>query len=121
MDEDDAEMVLDESEDAQEVFVPSGDIHFDQLHVLIREHGADTIFPPLDGTSFYQGICKINHSCVPNVLVTYQSSPMMPGTESSTGLVAAVRVLRPILQGEELVQSYVDTELGALVEVIQIF
>jgi len=116
VDEDKAEadMELDESETQQEVVVtPSGDIYYDQLRSLIGEHGADTIFPPLDGTSFYRGICKINHSCIPNVLVTYQSSPLQPGVMGLTsGLVAAVRVVRPIVPGEELVQAYVDTELG---------
>lgn len=107
-------MELDEDEN-QEAIIPTGDPHLDQLQALIREHGSDTIFPPLDGTSFYRGICKVNHSCVPNVLVTYQSSPLQPGAEMSGGLVSAVRVLRLIAIGEELVQAYIDTELGKII------
>jgi hypothetical protein len=33
--------------------------------------GTDQVFPPLDGTAFYSLVCKINHSCRPNVMVRY--------------------------------------------------
>lgn len=51
--------------------VTSGNPLYDELHDLIEEHGIDTIFPPLDGTAFYYKVCRVNHSCEPNVLVIY--------------------------------------------------
>ena len=78
---------------------------FNELHALINEYGLDTIFPPLDGTAFYTTICKINHSCDPNVLVTYSSTP-------EKGLVANLNTIKPIEAGMELVQSYIDVNLG---------
>lgn len=46
------------------------------LHALLEEHGDDSsLFPPLDGTSFYTNICLMNHACSPNVLVEYVSLP----------------------------------------------
>ena len=46
------------------------------LHSLIEEYSDDhSLFPPLDGTSFYTTICLMNHSCTPNVLVEYVSLP----------------------------------------------
>lgn len=68
---------------------------------LIDMHGIDTLFPPLDGTAFYALICRINHSCDPNVRVTYVNSPEF-------GLQAHLLALRPIQPGEELLQSYID-------------
>lgn len=46
------------------------------LHALLEEYSDDTsLFPPLDGTSFYTNICLMNHACAPNVLVEYVSVP----------------------------------------------
>ena len=47
----------------------------------------------------------INHSCVPNVRVEYVNK----GVDG--GLMAEVKVVRPIGAGEELVQSYIDENL----------
>lgn len=71
------------------------------LKELLEFHGIDTLFPPLDGTAFYATICRINHSCDPNVRVTYVNSPDL-------GLQATLIALKPISPGEELVQSYID-------------
>lgn len=71
------------------------------LRELVDTHGVDTLFPPLDGTAFYALICRINHSCDPNVRVTYVNSPEF-------GLQAHLLALRPIQPGEELLQSYID-------------
>ena len=71
------------------------------LRGMIAEHGLDTLYPPLDGTAFYSTICRINHSCDPNVRVTYVSHP-------ERGLLATLIALQPIQPGEELVQSYID-------------
>lgn len=75
--------------------------HLVALRELIEEQGMDTLFPPLDGTAFYALICRINHSCDPNVRVTYVNSPQF-------GLQAHLIALRPIQPGEELLQSYID-------------
>jgi hypothetical protein len=46
------------------------------LHELLEEYSDDSsVFPPLDGTSFYTNICLMNHACAPNVLVEYVSIP----------------------------------------------
>ena len=45
------------------------------VYRTIKRIGHDCIFPPLDGTAFYSLICKINHSCNPNVYVKYASLP----------------------------------------------
>lgn len=71
------------------------------LRDLVEENGLDTLFPPLDGTAFYALICRINHSCDPNVRVVYVNSPQF-------GLQAHLMALRAILPGEELLQSYID-------------
>ena len=77
------------------------DEKFLALQEMIEMHGLNTLYPPLDGTAFYGTICRINHSCDPNVRVTYVNS-------ESYGLQAHLLALRPINIGEELVQSYID-------------
>jgi len=77
------------------------DENLTNLRDLVETHGIDTLFPPLDGTAFYALICRINHSCDPNVRVTYVNSPEF-------GLQAHLLALRPIQPGEELLQSYID-------------
>ena len=62
------------------------------------------IIQPLDGTAFYLNICKINHSCAPNMYVKYASS-------ADHGVCAEVISLRDIAEGEELLQSYIDQTL----------
>lgn len=76
------------------------------LKAVARE-GDESLFPPLDGTAFYLLTCKINHSCDPNVIVTY--------TTTEKGLQARLLVLKDIAIGEEFVQSYIDQSqpLGA--------
>ena len=121
----------DDDDEAEDTFPTStGNPSLDELHTLLNEHGLDKVFPPLDGTAFYTNICKINHSCVPNVIVTYttrshlKSTPVLglsihelSGVDDeyrSDGLVALVKVLKPIQPGEELVPSYIDTSLGTI-------
>jgi hypothetical protein len=71
------------------------------LREMIDDNGLETLYPPLDGTAFYSLICRINHSCDPNVRVVYDSLP-------SGGLQARLVALRPALPGDEYVQSYID-------------
>ncbi|KAJ1402759.1 hypothetical protein B484DRAFT_230639 [Ochromonadaceae sp. CCMP2298] len=71
------------------------------LREMIDDNGLETLYPPLDGTAFYSLICRINHSCDPNVRVVYDSL-------SSGGLQARLVALRPALPGDEYVQSYID-------------
>lgn len=78
-----------------------------EIENLLEEVGEDTLLPPLDGTAFYFNICRVNHSCDPNVIVKYISDP-------DCGLMAAMTVLRPIQAGEELLQSYVEQSLPFL-------
>lgn len=98
----------DEDEDTameEEIEEPSGDASLDKLRALIKETGPDALFPPLDGTALYATLCKINHSCDPNVLVSYTFT-------QEHGLIAQLHALRPIQVGEELLQSYVDQNVG---------
>ena len=74
---------------------------------LLEEEDREKLFPPLDGTAFYSMICKINHSCDPNVFVKYVCHP-------SVGLAAELHAVRDILEGEELTQSYIDQTNGKL-------
>ena len=53
----------------------SGDPCLDEIRRLVLEHGEETLFPPLDGTAFFLLICRINHSCEPNVAVRYSCLP----------------------------------------------
>jgi hypothetical protein len=111
VDEDDVEEKSEEDEDVDDT--PADNIQdADQvdkekskvgeiLEFIEQQGGEDRLFPPLDGTSFYALTCKINHSCDPNVIVTYSST-------EEKGLQANLLVLRPIGEGEELVQSYID-------------
>jgi len=86
----------------------TGDAALDNLHRLIEDDGFDTLFPPLDGVAFYRKICKINHSCEPNVRVIYKEH--VPG--AGVGLHAQMVSLKPIEEGEELVQSYIDQNMS---------
>ena len=121
----------DEGEGGDTFPTSTGNASLDELHTLLNEHGLDKVFPPLDGTAFYANICKINHSCVPNVIVTYTTRSHLKSTpvlglsthevsavsgddDRNDGLVALVKVLKPIQPGEELVQSYIDTNLGTI-------
>ena len=49
----------------------------------------------------YSKVCKINHSCEPNIVVTYRMTP-------SEGLVAVVQALKEIKCNDELLHSYID-------------
>lgn len=101
-----ADTSMEEAEEEEEEDEgPSGDPALDQLRALVRETGSDALFPPLDGTALYTTLCKINHSCVPNVLVSYTCT-------REHGLVAVLHAVRPVAAGEELVQSYVDQHAG---------
>jgi hypothetical protein len=97
---------MEEDDDGEDEEGPSGDPALDQLRALVRETGSDALFPPLDGTALYATLCKINHSCVPNVLVSYTCT-------REHGLVAMLHAVRPVAAGDELVQSYVDQHAGA--------
>ena len=83
----------------------AGDENLTELHQLLKKYGIDNIFPPIDGTALFTMLCKINHSCEPNVIVTYELS-------EKYGLVANLNALRVIEPGEELLQSYIDQTLG---------
>lgn len=73
---------------------------------LISDRGEDNLFPPLDGTAFYHVTCKINHSCLPNVRVTYSC-------DAENGLTLHMSALSDISEGNELFQSYVDQNMSA--------
>lgn len=77
------------------------------LQFIEESGGMDRVFPPLDGTAFYVNICKINHSCEPNVFVRYAMSST-PGI----GLIAEIVALQEINPGDELLQSYIDQSKG---------
>lgn len=99
-----------EGAEAEDMFPMTDEVAADpslaRLHETLNTHGLEAVFPPLDGTAFYALICKINHSCEPNVLVRYE--PAEPGAP----LRARLTTLRDIMPGEELVQSYVDQSLS---------
>mmetsp|Transcript_16855 Transcript_16855/g.25350 ORF Transcript_16855/g.25350 Transcript_16855/m.25350 type:complete len:468 (-) Transcript_16855:7-1410(-) len=90
--------------DEEEEMSDEDNSDYSTLRSLVEEVGVECMFPPLDGTAFYTTICKINHSCVPNVLVQYTS-------HAEYGLCAMIVALRDIAEGEELVQSYIDQTL----------
>lgn len=113
--DDDEEEVNDDEEDnnidiiydMNDIIIPSIDkeednIHLKSLKELIDMHGIDTLYPPIDGTAFYSVICRINHSCEPNVQVLYQYS------HEYNNIQAYLKVLKPILPNEELLQSYIN-------------
>lgn len=83
----------------------TGDSSLDKLNTILREYGVDSIFPPLDGTALYSMMCKINHSCSPNVRVKYFFT-------KEHGLVASLVATREIQPDEELLQSYIDQTMG---------
>ena len=94
----------------------TGDSSLDKLNTILREYGVDSIFPPLDGTALYSMMCKINHSCSPNVRVTYLFT-------KEHGLVASLIATREIQPDEELLQSYIDQTMGtcALLALAHVF
>jgi hypothetical protein len=100
-DTEDQDMVDDSAEAGETVAVNDADPNVAAIREAVEEYSLDTLFPPLDGTAFYSIICHINHSCEPNVRVTYINCPQR-------GLLARLVVLKPIAPGEELVQSYID-------------
>jgi lysine-specific demethylase 8 len=67
----------------------------------------DKLFPPLDGTAMYSRICKMNHSCDPNVVVVY---PRRAGWGSQYPLTAFCIAIKDIRAGDELTISYIDPE-----------
>lgn len=83
------------------------DENMQRLYAVLSREGIDAVFPPLDGTAFYSLVCKINHSCEPNVRVCYpQAEPGAPPRPLAAQLVA----LRDLVAGEELLQSYIDQD-----------
>ena len=108
--EEDAEEEDDDNEEEEEEDVEEDETNFTEKEKMlkaIRREGEENLFPPLDGTAFYLLTCKINHSCDPNVIVTY--------INTDKGLQARLLVLKDIATGEEFVQSYIDQSqpLGA--------
>jgi hypothetical protein len=67
------------------------------------EDDLDGIFTPLDGTAMFSLICKMNHSCCPNVVVVYRS------LQWGEPLVAQCIAQHDIHNGEELCISYINT------------
>jgi len=63
----------------------------------------DQIFIPLDGTAMFATTCKMNHSCLPNVLVRYKA-----GWGSKRPLILQWIALKDIPKGEELCISYIS-------------
>lgn len=96
-----ADMCTDEAANS-----PTGDEDLDNLKELLEERGVQSVFPDLDGTALYSVLCKINHSCQPNAIVTYECT--------DKGLAARLTALRDIKPGEELLHSYIDQSMGKL-------
>ena len=61
------------------------------------------MFTPFDGTGMFSTACKMNHSCLPNVLVRYRSGWMHP-------LILQCIALKNIVEGEELCISYIQSD-----------
>ena len=72
----------------------SGDPAYDAMFRVLEEYGDTTIFPPVDGAAFYLKICKINHSCEPNVRVEYKhgNTSAVEGERRARNLIACVKV-----------------------------
>lgn len=83
----------------------TGDASLDKLKSVMHEYGADGIFTPLDGTALFSMLCKINHSCDPNVRVKYLFT-------REHGMVARLVALKDIMPDTELLQSYIDQSMG---------
>lgn len=83
----------------------TGDASLDKLKTVLHEYGVDGIFTPLDGTALFSMLCKINHSCDPNVRVKYVFT-------REYGMVARLVALKDIKPDEELLQSYIDQSMG---------
>jgi hypothetical protein len=83
----------------------TGDASLDKLKAVLHEYGADGIFTPLDGTALFSMLCKINHSCDPNVRVRYVFT-------REHGMVAQLVALKDIKPDAELLQSYIDQSMG---------
>jgi SET domain len=83
----------------------TGDASLTKLYGLVREYDVENIFPPLDGTALFSMLCKINHSCEPNVRVKYVFTKEL-------GLTAFLVALKEIHKGSELLQSYIDQTMG---------
>jgi hypothetical protein len=83
----------------------TGDASLIKLHALLREYDVENVFPPLDGTALFSMLCKINHSCEPNVRVKYVFTKEL-------GLTAFLVALKEINKGSELLQSYIDQTMG---------
>lgn len=85
--------------------IGTSDEPFDNLKRILDDFGVENIFTPLDGTALFGMLCKINHSCAPNVQVKYSFT-------REYGLVAYLVALRDIRPDEELLQSYIDQNMG---------
>lgn len=74
----------------------------------------DTLFSPLDGTAMYYTACKMNHSCVPNVIAKYAYSCSPGGPRARWGSLYPLMIkccaLRDIEVGDELCISYIKSD-----------
>lgn len=74
----------------------------------------DSLFCPLDGTSMYHIVCKMNHSCDPNVIAKYVYSCSGGGNRARWGklypLLIQCCAIRDIQEGEELCISYIKSD-----------
>lgn len=88
------------------------------LVVSTEDSEIDPLFTPLDGTALFSTTCMMNHSCNPNVLITFVDAPgastVTTGLpQSSSPLQVEVIALRDIDPGEELCFSYISTDLSS--------
>jgi len=100
----------------------------DLIQVSSTEADIDPLFQPLDGTALFSTTCIMNHSCDPNVAVSWADAAapvawrkdvksiaeaeLQEGSETPTKpLTLEVRALRDIGIGEELRFTYISKDL----------
>eukprot|EP00658_Telonema_sp_P-2_P038753 TRINITY_DN27743_c0_g1_i1.p1 TRINITY_DN27743_c0_g1~~TRINITY_DN27743_c0_g1_i1.p1 ORF type:complete len:428 (-),score=96.13 TRINITY_DN27743_c0_g1_i1:53-1336(-) len=75
------------------------------LHEKLCRFPHDALDGGLEGSALLSMVCAMNHSCSPNVMVTWDS------LHASAAATATVFALRPIAEGDELFISYLDPKI----------
>lgn len=75
-------------------------------HEMLGTLPIDSIGGGMDGSCLLSRVCSMNHSCIPNVMVAFDTVP------AQEAVTATVFALRDIEEGEELFISYIDTAMG---------
>jgi len=119
--DEDEEVELDEKKDADQPDVePPQKDAFSEEHIAAASEAVKDccLFAHVVGTSLCEALSFMNHSCLPNARIDFDTSAT-PNNTSGPGLWVYSAARRPLIPGDEVQMCYVPSVVGMPVEVRQ--